>query len=358
MGTIGREVTGSLNVHAVFEALHRNVHAVLDATSFGVYLMDADQATLTSAFAREGGVDLPQRSIALDNQTSRFAQCARERRELVVDLQDGDTSRLIPGTLETHSLLYAPLLVGERLLGVMTIQSAARHAYGERERSIFRSLCAYGAIALDNARAYAAAEQAQQAADQALVELRQTQAKLVAQNLELQRLSTTDVLTGLHNRVKLDAVLQEEVSRHKRYSKPGHQGPGFGVLLLDVDYFKSVNDTYGHQVGDDVLVGIGQTLARTVREVDVVGRWGGEEFLVICRETPIDGVMALAEKLRLAVQALAFETVGHKTISLGAAVFHAGELFTDTLARADAALYRAKHSGRNCAMSGEALSGF
>ena len=91
-----------------------------------------------------------------------------------------------------------------------------------------------------------------------------------------------------------------------------------------------------------------------VREVDELGRWGGAEFLVICRESRIDGAMALAEKLRLAIQTHAFEVVGHKTISVGVAVFHAGELVTDTIARADSALYRAKHSGRNCVMSGEA----
>ena len=161
----------------------------------------------------------------------------------------------------------------------------------------------------------------------------------------------TDLLTGLSNRFKLDETLQEEYRRHSRH---GREDASFGVLLIDVDHFKAVNDTHGHQVGDAVLVGIAMTMAQSVREVDVLGRWGGEEFLVICREIRIVGAMALAEKLRLAVQAQPFDTVGHKTISVGVAVFHEGEQITDTLARADAALYRAKHSGRNCAVSGEA----
>ena len=351
LGTIGREVTGSLNAQAVFEALHRHVDALLDAASFGVYLIDANQETMTSAFGREYGVDLPKRTINLDSPTSRFARCARERQELVFDLEDDSPEHLIPGTLMTHSLMYAPLIVGEHILGVMTIQSPERHAYGEREQSIFRSLCAYGAIALDNSRAYAAAEQAQRTADQALADLRQTQVQLLSQNDMLKRLSVTDLLTGLSNRLKLDETLQEEYRRHSRH---GREDASFGVLLIDVDHFKAVNDTHGHQVGDAVLLGIARTMAHSVREVDVLGRWGGEEFLVICREIRIDGAMALAEKLRLAVQAQAFETVGHKTISVGAAVFHSGEQVTDTIARADAALYRAKHSGRNCVMSGEA----
>jgi len=331
----------------VFEALHRHVHDLLDATSFAVYLLDRESNTLTTAFAREAGVDLPVRSIPLDSPTSRFARCAREKKELVFHLEPHEVEGVVPGTLATRSLLYMPLLIGERLLGVMTIQSFQPHAYGERERSIFQSLCAYGAIALDNSAAYAIAAASQQRADQALHDLRQTQMRLVEQNQELERLAVTDQLTGLHNRLRLDQALREERQRHSRH------GASFGVLMVDVDHFKAVNDSYGHPVGDQVLIGIAGILQHNSREVDVVGRWGGEEFLVICRETGIDGAMALAEKLRQSVHAHVFEAVGRKSISIGVAVYRAAEGLTDILARADAALYRAKLGGRNRVESGE-----
>ncbi|MBC7918182.1 MAG: GGDEF domain-containing protein [Rhodoferax sp.] len=348
LGTIGREITASLDSKAVFDALHRHVNELLDATVFAIYLIDEEHKFLVPAFAMEQGAPMPARPVALANPTSKSARSARRREEVIQNLAAGQVSpNLIPGTLPTFSMLYFPLVVGERLLGVMSIQSPRLNAYGEREQSIFRALCAYGAIALDNAAAYSAAENAQRRADQALTELRETQARLVEQNLQLERLAVTDQLTGLFNRLRLDHTLEEEHSRNMRY------GTSFCVLLLDIDQFKAVNDTYGHQTGDEVLVGIASTLQEGIREVDVAGRWGGEEFLIICRETALDGAMILAEKLRQAVQARVYDKVGQMSASFGVAMFRPGEVLTETIARADAALYRAKQAGRNRVENGE-----
>ena len=348
LGTIGREITASLNSKAVFEALHRHVNDLLDATMFAIYLIDEEHKFLMPAFAMEQGAPMPARPVALANPTSKSARSARRREEVVQNLEPGQVSlNLIPGTLHTFSMLYFPLVVGERLLGVMSIQSPRLKAYGEREQSIFRALCAYGAIALDNAAAYSAAEEAQKRADQALQELRETQARLVEQNLQLERLAVTDQLTGLFNRLRLDHTLEEEHSRNMRY------GTNFCLLLLDIDQFKAVNDTYGHQTGDEVLVGIARTLQDVIREVDVVGRWGGEEFLIICRETALEGAMVLAEKLRAAIHTRVYEKVGKMSASFGVAMFRPGEVLTETIARADTALYRAKQTGRNRVESGE-----
>lgn len=348
LGTIGREITASLNAKAVFEALHRHVNELLDATVFSIYLIDEEHKFLIPAFAVEQGSPMPARQVALANPTSKSARSARRREEVIVNLAMGQTNpSLVPGTMPTFSMLFFPLVVGDRLLGVMSIQSPRVNAYGEREQSIFRTLCAYGAIALDNSAAYSAAEEAQRRADQALAELRETQARLVEQNLQLERLAVTDQLTGLYNRLRLDHTLEEEHSRNMRY------GTNFCILLVDIDMFKAVNDTYGHQTGDEVLVGIARTLQDVIREVDVAGRWGGEEFLIICRETALEGALVLAEKLRVAVNALAYDRVGRMSASFGVAMFRPGEVLTETIARADAALYRAKQNGRNRVENGE-----
>ena len=271
-----------------------------------------------------------------------FARCVRERREIAIDRDTGDDDpNRIPGTMASLSLLYFPLIVGERVLGAMSIQSPQQQVYQERERSIFRALCAYGAIALDNAAAYGAAEAAQRRADMSLSELRQTQALLLEQNRQLERLAVTDQLTGLYNRLRLDQTLEEERMRNVRYAT------NFCVLLLDVDKFKSVNDSFGHPVGDQVLMGIAAVLRSGVREVDVLGRWGGEEFLVVCPETSLDGALVLAEKLRMEIQAQEFPKVGRQSASFGVAMFRSGETLPETIARADAALYKAKQDGRN-----------
>jgi len=347
LGTVGREITGSLDGAAVFDALLRHVHQLLDATFFAVYLIDESGQALTMAFGAESGRRLPVRSVAMDNPTSKLARCARERQELVLELApEYDDPNRIPGTVATLSLLYAPLLVGERLLGVMTIQSPQAQAYGARERSIFRALCAYGAIALDNAAAYASAEAAQRRADEALRALRQTQAQLIEQNRQLERLAVTDQLTGLANRLRLDQALEDERLRTERY------GGSFCVVLLDIDHFKLVNDRFGHQMGDQVLTGFARVLEAHTREVDVVGRWGGEEFLVICRDG-LEPALLLAEKLRRAIQSHVFALVGRKSASLGVALFHRGETVAEAIARADAALYQAKQDGRNRVVSGD-----
>lgn len=348
LGVIGREITASLDDQAVFEALHAHVHHLLDATFFAVYLLAPDHKSLGTAFGIEAGAPLPVTTVALNHPTSMFARAARKRQEIMIEREPGVADpNLIPGTLPCLSQLYFPLIAGERLLGAMSVQSPRAQAYGEREHAIFRTLCAYGAIALDNASAYGVAHAAQKQADQALVELRQTQTQLLAQNRQLERLSITDQLTGLYNRLQLDRTLEEERLRHQRYAS------NVCVLLLDIDHFKSINDTFGHLVGDQVLAKIALILQSHVREVDVVGRWGGEEFLVICRETALEGALLLAEKLRAAVQAHEFEQVGTRSVSLGVAMLRQSETVAHTIARADKALYRAKDAGRNRVESGE-----
>ncbi len=155
LGDIGREITTRLDQDAILHALDRHVHELLDATTFVIYLLDADGQGLTSALRKESGQELDVHHIRMDHPTANTARCARERSQLHIELEPEIATRnYLPGTVLTLSLLYAPLAIGERLLGVMTIQSPQAHAYGERERLAFRTLCAYGAIALDNAAAY------------------------------------------------------------------------------------------------------------------------------------------------------------------------------------------------------------
>jgi diguanylate cyclase (GGDEF)-like protein len=160
-------------------------------------------------------------------------------------------------------------------------------------------------------------------------------------NLELERLSVTDKLTGLFNRVRLDAVLNGEIDRAARSGRP------FGVILLDIDHFKQVNDEHGHQVGDQVLQGVAGLLAGNTRKVDTVGRWGGEEFLIICPHVDMEGIAQLAEKLRQAIAGHDFPVVGQKTASFGVCTYWPDDHANSLVARADAALYAAKHQGRN-----------
>jgi len=172
-------------------------------------------------------------------------------------------------------------------------------------------------------------------------ELARINSELDEKNQALEILSLTDRLTGINNRRKLDELLRSELRRAKRYHKP------FALIMVDVDHFKAVNDTYGHQVGDEVLRHIAGSLAGHARETDTVGRWGGEEFLIVCPET--DQVVAenLAERLRREIVSTSFPVSWDMTASFGVTSFNPIDDVQSLMLRADQALYRAKLNGRN-----------
>lgn len=160
-------------------------------------------------------------------------------------------------------------------------------------------------------------------------------------NEDLLRLSHTDALTGISNRLKLDEVMIKELARIKRGT------PHFSVIMGDLDLFKRFNDNYGHLAGDQILVEIASAIVPICRLTDTVGRWGGEEFLIICPETPLEGAMILAEKVRKAVESLPMHRYGTVTISCGVTSSKSGDDINTIIHRADKALYLAKSDGRN-----------
>jgi polar amino acid transport system substrate-binding protein len=160
-------------------------------------------------------------------------------------------------------------------------------------------------------------------------------------NKLLEELAVTDNLTKLYNRNKLDEVLVTESNRSNRYASI------FGVIMIDIDNFKRVNDVHGHQIGDKILQEFAEILRANSRKSDIVGRWGGEEFLIVCCETSVAGTVAFAENLREVIASYPFTLGEQKTASLGVSLFQRGEDVTALLKRADNALYKAKENGRN-----------
>ena len=160
--------------------------------------------------------------------------------------------------------------------------------------------------------------------------------------------ATTDPLTGLPNRLKFDQALASEMTRAERYKSP------LSLVLFDVDHFKQVNDSHGHQIGDKVLTQLSRFVPNLIRSNDLLARWGGEEFVILL--PGCEGSMAFqaAEKLRSAIAQVVFEEVGPVTCSFGVGQYVPGEPVTAFLARADDALYRAKVSGRNQVVLGTA----
>ncbi len=164
---------------------------------------------------------------------------------------------------------------------------------------------------------------------------------LEQKNRELEVLSERDCLTGLYNRNKLNSVMSREIAL------AGRNGIGFSVLLADMDYFKDVNDKYGHIAGDAVLSGISKILEKTCRESDYVGRWGGEEFLIICPDTESEGARVLAERIIGTTSGFRLGKISNTTLSIGITAYKEGDTGELIITRADEALYLAKENGRN-----------
>jgi diguanylate cyclase (GGDEF)-like protein len=157
-------------------------------------------------------------------------------------------------------------------------------------------------------------------------------------------MSMTDALTGLLNRYGLHRALQRELAEARRYDRP------LSCLLIDIDFFKTVNDTYGHVAGDTALAQTARVITESVRGSDVVCRYGGEEFLVLAPETGHEGALSLAEKIRQAFSSRLFGDAGRVfplTLSAGVAQLAPDESGNDMIARADEALYHAKQTGRD-----------
>uniref|UniRef100_A6VWI4 diguanylate cyclase n=1 Tax=Marinomonas sp. (strain MWYL1) TaxID=400668 RepID=A6VWI4_MARMS len=171
--------------------------------------------------------------------------------------------------------------------------------------------------------------------------LKQAQKDIEEKNKELNRLALTDNLTTLFNRRKLEELIQAEID------KGYHVDNSFCLSILDIDHFKEVNDKYGHQRGDSVLVEIARVLKDSLRITDYVGRYGGEEFIIIFPESSIADVKLIIEGVRLKIAQYDFEGVEQKTASFGLTAFKAGDTIETVVKRADNALYEAKESGRN-----------
>ncbi|MCU7835396.1 MAG: PAS domain S-box protein [gamma proteobacterium symbiont of Taylorina sp.] len=159
---------------------------------------------------------------------------------------------------------------------------------------------------------------------------------------ELLLRATTDYLTGLYNRQKGSELLDSEIDRVKRY------GSSLAIIMFDIDKFKSINDTFGHDIGDKVLTQLSQMISFQIRKSDSLIRWGGEEFIIISPQNSADEIKLFAEKIRNEIDFHSFEIIDHVSISIGVTLFKQNEGKEALLKRVDNALFKAKSAGRNC----------
>jgi diguanylate cyclase (GGDEF)-like protein len=225
------------------------------------------------------------------------------------------TKRLAPPKMP--SILVLPLSVHDRPLGTLVLGARRRGAFGAEERPLLEILARHVAVSLANAR---------------MVK-------------KLEEMATTDGMTGLLNKRAMLDMAAQKIAAAARFDRK------LSVIITDIDHFKKVNDTWGHDVGDQVIRGLGELLRRAKRQTDSVARFGGEEFVLVCEETDDRGALLLAERVRTELEQTTFRTPNgavQVTCSLGIASFpEAGRDWESLFKAADEALYVSKRSGRN-----------
>ncbi len=451
LGLIGREITASLDAQQVGQTVMRHACALLEVRTFFLYVLDTSGQALNRLVVENGGEAQPSDQIALDIESSLLARCARERREIVIERDAAGASKShLPGTLPSLSLLFFPLEVAGRLLGVMSVQSTLAGAYGERELAIFRTLCAWAAIGLDNAAAYAALASQEQELRVAAAAFESQLAMLITDgNGAILRVNQSGLrLTGyamadlrgrhpdmlLPERIRATTAAQwraamaadgawegesmvrradgqevpmwasvavvragdgeishviytaADITERKRAEEEirllaffdpltrlpnrrllmdrlahalatsGRSGAAGAMLFLDLDKFKTLNDTRGHDVGDQLLEQVGARLSAQVRDSDTVARLGGDEFVVLLEglgagmAEAADQADQVARKIQLALAEpyVLGGQLHHSSPSMGVSVFKGQAVGVDELLRqADLAMYQAKAAGRN-----------
>ena len=289
--------------------------------------------------------------ILLTQKHSLVARAARERIGVIANdvRQDADflPQPLLP---DTRAEMAVPIIVGDSLFGVLDVQAKDANHFTEEDVRIMTTLAAQIAVAVQNARLFSEHRQVED-------ELRRAKESLEVVNMELrfafeheQHMARTDILTRINNRRNLFELAEHEFEVAKRYQQP------LSIIMFDLDHFKNINDTYGHSVGDKMLERVAQVTHAQLRDVDIIGRYGGEEFVIVLPVTNAQKASLLAQRILENVSAIRMHTDRGSvavTLSIGIAeTIHdpQDESVDDVIRRADEAMYAAKQAGRNRAV--------
>lgn len=358
LGNIGQEITATLDLSEIAKQVYGHVREMMGADTFLLGVLDRNNTHINIKFIIEKGEKLPEFTMNMGDLNRAAVWCISNQKELITR----QTSELLTyldvvqppvSGEQSESIIYLPLVIENHTLGCLSVQSRAKNAFDENQLQMLKTISSYAAIALDNANTH------QQLTD-TLNELQNKNEALAGALQEIEKISLVDQLTGANNRRFLEKFLPAEISKLKRAQKK-NPNERIGFLLLDADHFKQVNDTYGHEAGDRVLVQIVEQLRIVCRESDWIIRMGGEEFLVIANVEKQDAIEVLAERIRETLSQHKFDLgdgqIIQKTCSVGACCYPFFAMtpdalrWSDVLNLADRALYAAKNHGRNAWVS-------
>jgi diguanylate cyclase (GGDEF)-like protein len=310
---IASAIRSSLSLPSVLQTTVDEVGRALGVQLSGLHVEgENDQSPVMKCYFRDGEPTEEDRDALVNDLYAYHTQLARRLKHYVLDEQRGTSAQTED---ETRPLAVVPLLYQARSMGVLLVCSDDPHRiWQENELLLLRTVADQVAVAVNHARLFT----------------------------QMQQLALTDGLTGCVNRRSFEMQLERDLRLAIRMRQP------VSLIMLDIDHFKRVNDTYGHDAGDAALRFLADVLRDELRGVDTAARYGGEEFAVILPQAGLEGALIVAERLRSRLETTEVPGIGYITGSFGLATFPLHANSRDGLVgSADRALYQAKHAGRN-----------
>lgn len=325
LNEVGRVMASTFNLQDILTRISQTVSSLLHAEAMSLMLLSPDGRVLSTVTGYNLFDEAMQATETIRGRQGSSPSLVAVREKRPVAIPDLQAEEIDAPWLKAardrgyQSFLVVPLLAQDRAIGCMNLYLTERHEFSSDEIQILSTFSSQAAISIENARLFE----------------------------ETRQLAITDELTGLANHRQFYEQLAREMRRAQRYTRP------LTLLMLDLDDFKGYNDRYGHLVGDQALRETAEVLRRNARDVDIVTRYGGEEFGIILPETDLAQAAYQAERIRVAVARHGFRgqesnPQGDLTVSIGVATLTAGmRKIAELVQEADQALYRAKARGRN-----------